>query len=161
MLCYIDPSYGGLLASIAVFGILLCIIGVLLVVACYIVCALGFMKALKRVGYPNAWLAWIPLAQYYALADVAAQGQENITIIGTLSIPAMLYKLWWVVAIVINIVPAIGSILALAITIICSGHVFTRLFAMIERTSEQSQQAIGYISGFIPLVGAIKFLVTK
>jgi hypothetical protein len=160
MLCYIDPSLVTYALQFTVAGFVV-IITLLLALACYIVTSLGYMKALKRLGYPNAWLAWIPFGRCYALADVAAQGQENITIIGTLTIPAMLYKLWWVVAILLRFVPFIGGLLSLAVTIICFGHVFTRLFAMIERTSEQSQQAIGYISGFIPLVGAIKFLVTK
>jgi hypothetical protein len=123
--------------------------------------SLGIMKALKQLGYANAWMAWIPLANYYALADVAANKEENINLIGTLTIPVMLYKLWWLVMLVASFVPIIGSIVAIAIQVICLGHIFTRLFARIDHTQEQQQQTLAYISGLIPLVAAIKFLSIK
>ena len=49
-------TYGAILgASIGV--ILLCLV---VVVACYVLYAVSHMKALKALGYKNAWLAWIP-----------------------------------------------------------------------------------------------------
>ena len=50
-------TYGAILgASIGV--ILLCLV---VMVACYVLYAVSHMKALKALGYKNAWLAWIPV----------------------------------------------------------------------------------------------------
>jgi hypothetical protein len=134
---------------------------IIVILACYVVSALGFYKALKRLGYNNAWMAWIPFANYYALADAAANGQEEVNLIGTLTIPAILYKLWWLVMLVAAFIPVIGNILVLVIRVICLGSVFIKLLARLTYTSEQSQQAMGYVSGLIPIVAAIKFLTLK
>ena len=64
-------TYGAILgASIGV--ILLCLV---VVVACYVLYAVSHMKALKALGYKNAWLAWIPYGVFYACADAAAEGE--------------------------------------------------------------------------------------
>ena len=64
-------TYGAILgASIGV--ILLCLV---VMVACYVLYAVSHMKALKALGYKNAWLAWIPYGVFYACADAAAEGE--------------------------------------------------------------------------------------
>jgi hypothetical protein len=98
---------------------------------------------------------------YFAMADVAAGGQQQVNLIGTLTIPATLYKLWWLVMLVAGFIPAIGGILAIVIQVICLGSIYIKMFARLEGTTEQAQQVVGYISGLIPIVGAIKFLTIK
>jgi hypothetical protein len=137
------------------------LIAVIIVIAFYVVMSLGFYKILKKVGYPNAWMAWVPLVAYYAIADAAANGEQNVHLIGTISIPAMLYKLWWLVVIVVNFVPAIGSLAALVIQVICLGSIFIKLISRVTNTAETDNQVFGYISGLIPIVGAIRFLTLK
>jgi hypothetical protein len=97
----------------------------------------------------------------YALADAVAPGQENVNIIGTLSIPAMLFKLWWLVAFVLGCIPTVGTLLNIVVQVICLGYTFIKMFAIIDNTSEDQQKVLGYISGFFPIVAAIKFLATK
>jgi hypothetical protein len=160
---FIDSIFtqgGKLMVYLALLGAY-ALVTIIVVIAVYVVLSLGFYKALKRLGYANAWMGWVPVANLYALADVAADGQDNINVIGTVTIPAMLYKFWWAIVFVANFVPAIGSILAIAIQVICFGNIFIRLFARMSYTSQQEQQVIGYISGLLPIVGAIKFLATK
>jgi hypothetical protein len=106
-------------------------------------------------------MAWVPLVAYYAIADAAANGEQNVHLIGTISIPAMLYKLWWLVVIVVNFVPAIGSLAALVIQVICLGSIFIKLISRVTNTAETDNQVFGYISGLIPIVGAIRFLTLK
>ena len=86
-------TYGAILgASIGV--ILLCLV---VVVACYVLYAVSHMKALKALGYKNAWLAWIPYGVFYACADAAAEGEgEKVKLFGSLELPAMVFKLWWI-----------------------------------------------------------------
>lgn len=47
----------------------------------YVLTSIAHMKALKALGYDNAWMAWIPFAQQYALADVAAGNQETVMLL--------------------------------------------------------------------------------
>jgi hypothetical protein len=150
-----------IVAAIIALGAVFVILSIAIAIAVYVVCSLGYMKALKRLGYKNAWLAWIPLVCNYALADAVAPGQENVNIIGTLSIPAILFKLWWVVAFVLGYIPTVGTILNIIVQVICLGYTFIKMFAIIDNTSEDQQKVLGYISGFFPIVAAIKFLVTK
>ena len=86
-------TYGAILgASIGV--ILLCLV---VMVACYVLYAVSHMKALKALGYKNAWLAWIPYGVFYACADAAAEGEgEKVKLFGSLELPAMVFKLWWI-----------------------------------------------------------------
>ena len=94
------------------FGVVIAILGTYVLVALailvggYVLTSIAHMKALKALGYDNAWMAWIPFAQQYALADVAAGNQETVMLFGSLSVPAMLYKFWWVLWIVLMFIPS-------------------------------------------------------
>jgi hypothetical protein len=133
----------------------------IILLAVYVVTALGYYTALKKLGYQNAWLGWIPIANLYALADAAANGEQEINIIGTIKIPAILYKFWWAVMWVCAFIPMIGTIASIAVKVIVFGHIFIRLFARLTYTSEKDQQVMGYVSAFFPIVGAIRFLTLK
>jgi hypothetical protein len=133
----------------------------IVMLAFYVVTSLGYMKALKQFGYPRAWFAWIPFARYYALADVAVSGLDNVLLFNQLSIPAMLYKFWWAVSLVAYFIPTIGRLIAMVIQVVFLGNTFVKLFARLDRTDEKSQQVLGYISGLIPFVAAIKFLISS
>jgi hypothetical protein len=137
------------------------IVVLVIMLAYYVIASLAYMKALKAVGYKRPWMAWIPCADYYALADAAANGQENVTLFSTLSVPAVLYKFWWAVMIVANFIPVVGTVLAWVIRVVFFGNCFVRLYAMTEHTSEQQQLVIGYVSGLLPIIAVIKFLVLK
>ena len=63
-------TYGAILgASIGV--ILLCLV---VVVACYVLYAVSHMKALKALGYKNAWLAWIPYGVFLCMCGCSSRG---------------------------------------------------------------------------------------
>ena len=144
----------------AVLGAYLVVI-VVIVLAVYVLSSLAHMKALKALGYDKAWMAWIPLAQYYALADVAAGNQESVTLFGSVSVPAILYKFWWIVWIVVSFVPVIGSIAAFAVIVVFLGNSYVKIYARLDGTSEQEQQVIGYLSGFLQIIAIVKFLAGK
>lgn len=138
---------GGLLISFLVF---------LVAVAWYVVKALAIYKLLNLYGYDKAWLAWIPYGQYYALGDVACGGAETLPLFGK-ELPELLYKLWWIAAIVLFYIPTIGVWVYWAIQILFLGTVFTKIFMDTENKTQEEARVIGYISGAVPIVAAIKF----
>lgn len=145
---------------LAVVGAYLMVIIVIALVV-YVLSSLAHMKALKALGYDKAWMAWIPFAQQYALADVAAGNQDSVTLFGSVSVPAILYKFWWILWIVLPFVPVIGSLASTVVCIIFLGNCYVKIYARLEGTSEQEQQVIGYLSGFLVIIAIVKFLIGK
>lgn len=145
---------------IAVLGAYLMVIVVIALVF-YVLSSLAHMKALKALGYDKAWMAWIPFAQQYALADVAAANQASVTLFGSLSVPAVLYKFWWVVWIILPFIPIVGSFVSTVWLIVFLGNCYVKIYARLEGTSEQEQQVIGYLSGFLSIIAVVKFLAGK
>lgn len=148
--------FGAGLAAIAIAS--------LVGIACYVLFSLSHYKALKRLNYANAWLAWIPYVVNYAMADaVTVNDGEQIRLIGSVEIPKQLYKFWWLIAILLPFIPLgfVGTILNLALGIICGGFSYIRMYAMLDAKSESEEQVIGYISGAFPIVAVVKFLIMK
>ncbi|MCI8899930.1 MAG: hypothetical protein HFH76_04750 [Lachnospiraceae bacterium] len=127
----------------------------------YVLSSLAHMKALKALGYSKAWMAWIPFVRLYAFADVAADNQESVHMFGSISVPAVLYKFWWVVWIVLPFVPFIGSLASTVVLVVFLGNCYVKMYARLEGTTEQEQQVIGYLSGFLPIIAIVKFLAGK
>ncbi len=127
----------------------------------YVLSSLAHMKALKALGYSKAWMAWIPFVRLYAFADVAADNQESVHMFGSISVPAVLYKFWWVVWIVLPFVPVIGSLASTVVLVVFLGNCYVKMYARLEGTTEQEQQVIGYLSGFLPIIAIVKFLAGK
>jgi len=118
----------------------------------YVLSSLAHMKALKALGYSKAWMAWIPFVRLYAFADVAADNQESVHMFGSISVPAVLYKFWWVVWIVLPFVPFIGSLASTVVLVVFLGNCYVKMYARLEGTTEQEQQVIGYLSCFLPMI---------
>ena len=148
------------LAALAFLGAYMVVV-VVIALAYYVVASLAHMKALKALGYDKPWMAWIPFANYYAYAEVAAGGQENVNLFSNLSVPAMVYKLWWIAMIVASFIPVIGNILTIVLRVLFLGNSYVKMYARLENTPEQDQQVIGYLSGFITLIAIVKFLAGK
>lgn len=127
----------------------------------YVLSSLAHMKALKALGYSKAWMAWIPFVRLYAFADVAADNQESVHMFGSISVPAVLYKFWWVVWIVLPFVPIIGSLASTVVLVVFLGNCYVKMYARLEGTTEQDQQVIGYLSGLLPIIAIVKFLAGK
>ncbi len=149
--------YSTFLAIIGVY--LIAVLAVVIVI--YVLYGISHMKALKALGYDKPWMAWIPFANYWALAEVVLNGQESITLFDSLNIPAMLFKLWWVIAFCVSYIPGLGAILNVALRVICLGTCYTKIYARLDRTDEKDTQVLGYVSGFISIVASCKFLAGK
>ena len=144
-------TYGAILgASIGV--ILLCLV---VMVACYVLYAVSHMKALKALGYKNAWLAWIPYGVFYACADAAAEGEgEKVKLFGSLELPAMVFKF-------IPVNGTVENVITIVLNVVFLGCSYAKMYAKLEGKQESETQAIGCVSGLIPIIAVVKFLSYK
>ena len=128
-------TYGAILgASIGV--ILLCLV---VMVACYVLYAVSHMKALKALGYKNAWLACLEL-------------------------PAMVFKLWWILPLALLFIPVNGTVenvITIVLNVVFLGCSYAKMYAKLEGKQESETQAIGCVSGLIPIIAVVKFLSYK
>ena len=154
-------AYYGLLMG-AGFGLM--IVVVLIVIAWYVVSSIAHMKALKALGYDKAWLAWIPYGVFYACADAVTGQDEKVKLFGSLEIPAMVFKLWWIVPVAFLLLPLNGtieSLINLVLNVVFLGCTYAKMYARLENKQENETQAIGCVSGFIQIVAVVKFLMYK
>ncbi len=115
------------------------------------------MKAFKMMGYQNAWGAWIPFYSSYILADCIPETKGDVDLWG-FKVPGNVFKFWWLIVYAVAFIPLIGTILSMAGSIICAGYCYTSIFSILENKSKEDVQAFGYLSGWINLIAAFKFL---
>lgn len=145
------------MAIIAIVGIV--------VIACYVIFSVSHMKALKAMGYDKAWLAWIPYGVFYACADAAAEGEgEKVKLFGSLELPAMVFKLWWILPLALLFIPVNGTVenvITIVLNVVFLGCSYAKMYAKLEGKQESETQAIGCVSGLIPIIAVVKFLSYK
>ena len=119
------------------------------------------MKALANIGYDKPWMAWIPFANVYACMEAVSGGQDNVRILNSFDIPVMLYKLWWIVMLVVSFIPVIGGFLTVVLRVVFMGDAYAKMYSALERKPIEDCRVIGYVSGFINIIASIKFLTNK
>lgn len=87
-------NYGHPLAALMGSGVSL-VVGL----AAYLYAAFALMAIAKRTSTPNGWLAFIPIANVYLMIQIAR------------------LPWWWILSILLAIIPVLGAFLALAATI--------------------------------------------
>ena len=135
----------------AIIGLGVGIAAVILIIAiaCYVIFSYAHMKALKALGYDKAWLAWIPYGCTFACADAAAKDEDPVELFGSFTVPALLFKLWWILLLVLGFLPFPGWL----------SNVL--MFAELDGKTESEEQVLGCVSGFLPIVAVFKFLCMK
>ena len=111
----------------AIIGLGVGIAAVILIIAiaCYVIFSYAHMKALKALGYDKAWLAWIPYGCTFACADAAAKDEDPVELFGSFTVPALLFKLWWILLLVLGFLPFPGwlsNVLNIALNIVLDNH---------------------------------------
>lgn len=147
--------------SMIVFGIFwgtILFVLVLMGILC-VLYGISHSKALKALGYARPWMVWIPFANYWAFAEVALDGEENINLFDSFSVPATLFKLWWLIMYGVSVVPGVGAILSTVMRVICLGTCYTKVYARLDGKTEEETQGLGYVSGFFPIIAIFKFLM--
>ncbi|MBQ7944348.1 MAG: hypothetical protein IJ326_09840 [Lachnospiraceae bacterium] len=150
------------LFAVAVTGIV-AVITIIFGIIMYILTALSHMKALKMMGYHTPWHAWIPILRYMAYADSVCR-ENGVTILGQ-QIPTNVFKFWWVLIVIADVVAlkfsTLGSILNLVVMVICLGTIYIKMYARLEGKEESEVQVIGYLSGWLPIIAVVKFFLYK
>ena len=150
----------------AIIGLGVGIAAVILIIAiaCYVIFSYAHMKALKALGYDKAWLAWIPYGCTFACADAAAKEEDPVELFGSFTVPALLFRLWWILLLVLGFLPFPGwlsNVLNIALNIVFMGSIYAKMFAELDGKTESEEQVIGCVSGFLPIVAVFKFLCMK
>ena len=149
-----DNALGALLAgSLAILAI-----AVVLSIVFYVLWSIGCYRVLKKLGFQNAWMAWIPVVSYIALG--LAEDNKTMNLFG-LDIPTVVYALWIVIWFVAGKIPSAGGILSLAVQILLSGRIYQHVYAKIEGRDESETAVIGFLSGWLGIIPMIKFLGYK
>ena len=143
-------SYLGLFMG-AGMGIV--IFGLLIVIAWYVLCSYSHMKALNALGYDKSWLAWIPFGVYYACAEAVAGQDEKVKMFDSWEVP--------VAFLLLPFSAALESIINLALNIIFLGSTYAKMYARFEGKTEKDTQALGCVSGFLPIIAVVKFFMYK
>lgn len=130
--------------------------------AYYIWQSLEFYWLFKMCSYGNAWMAWIPILRYYALAEVTGDGmgQTRLYLIGQ-DISTDLFRFWPILTMVVSRISGVGGILELLLTILCLGSSFTTVYSKFENRSPDEVKVLGYLSGWLPFIGIIKLTQYK
>lgn len=118
-------------------------------------------KILDHFKFENKVLgAIIPIYQQYALASVAAGKSETIRLsLVNKDIESKYFKLGFLVSIVCPMIPVIGALLGLAVTIIWWATLFTYLEARIKKISiDEVDVAKQVLFGFLSFIGLIACL---
>ena len=107
-------------------GFLMAVSGVfamasVIALALYLVASFARYRYLKIRSYEMAWMAFIPIANIWALVEATYGRRERINLYGW-DAPSTVLKLWpivtYVLAIVINVIPLIGNILSILLSVL-------------------------------------------
>ena len=148
-----------ILAAMGGFIVVLLLISL----ALYLVDAFARYKYLKVRNYQNAWMGFIPFANFYACVEATYGPCNYINLFGWRA-PAALIKLWEVAVIVLSYVvsyiPYVGGILSLVLTVL-NVAVCVQIFRdMLERLDDPQTLGFGILATIISIVGSIKLLAT-
>ena len=136
------------LAALGIFGgILIFAIGVV----AYILAAIGLSKLGEKQNVPNAWLAWIPIAQLYVIGALIKEVK-----LGTLTIPRMeiVLPLGAVAIGILTFIPVLGQLIALCYYALCiySLYMLYKLYVPNEAVLYTILSALGLFSIFIFII---------
>ena len=106
-----DNAYYGLLALGGVFAFF----SFAIAVVAYVLTAIGLSKLAQKQNIPNAWLAWVPIAQLYIIGILVKEVK-----LGTFTIPRMdlVLPLGAVAVGILAAIPFLGGLVALAFAVL-------------------------------------------
>ncbi len=136
----------------AVMGIAFVVMGIIMLIL-YLVGAISSFKYLQVRRYENSWMAFIPIVNIWALVEATYGKDEKIVIYGWQA-PALVLKLWpivtYILAMVINVVPVVGSGLSILLTILDVAILLMIYKDMMERL-ENPQDGFGAVIAVVIL----------
>jgi nitrate reductase gamma subunit len=155
---YSDISdLGVVLAAMAGVFVVLSVIAL----ALFLIGCIARYKYLKIRSYENAWLAFIPIANIWAIVEATYGSREKINIYGW-DAPAIVLKLWPIVsyalALVINIIPMIGSILSMLLYVLNIAVMVMIFRDVMEQMDKPQEMVTGVIAVIFRIVAHIMMI---
>ncbi len=129
-------------------------LAVILALVYLLLTALAMVKILRILHYWLPILGVIPLLSGIVLTSAAPADYYR------LPIPKRLFRLWPIVTFAMIFVPGLG-LLSRVINGLCLGYVYTLIYLKVFGTNIQTERVLGFVSGFIPFVAAIRFFSIK
>ena len=155
----------GISALIAIMSITASVFGLLFTILEYLLPAFALFKMARKAGYKYPWLAFIPIAQTY-LEFVLPRREFNLffktrkrNYMGILFL--LMTYLGSTIIVMLNVVPAIGQLLDLALPIVLMAFAWRKKYDMI-RTFRDKELAlpISIVSIFIPAVYSVMLVLS-
>ncbi|MCR5235829.1 MAG: hypothetical protein K6E34_01335 [Lachnospiraceae bacterium] len=153
-----DWDIDGFIAAIAGVFAVAAVIGIIL----YLIASIARYRYLRIRSYENAWMAFIPIVNIWAVVEATYGRRERINIYGW-DAPATVLKLWPIVtyalALVINVIPMIGSVLSLILTVL-NIAVLAMIFKDIMEQLDKPQETVtAVIVVIVHIVADIMILI--
>ena len=98
------------------------------------------------------------------MSTVVTGQDEKVKLFGSLEIPAIVFKLWWIIPVAFLLLPlnaTIENLITLVLDVVFLGCTYAKMYARLENKQENETQAIGCVSGFIQIIAVVKFLMYK
>ena len=155
----------GISALIAIMSITALVFGLLFTILEYLLPAIALFKMARKAGYKYPWLAFIPIAQTY-LEFVLPRREFNLffktrkrNYMGILFL--LMTYLGSTIIVMLNVVPAIGQLLDLALPIVLMAFAWRKKYDII-RTFRDKELAlpISIVSIFIPAVYSVMLVLS-
>lgn len=153
-LFFVNYENARVLLDLVSLGIGFLLVPVFIAIAWYVLSSIAHLKALKRLNYANAWLAWIPFGRWFALADCLDTDTAKPC---GVAMAMRYFRFWWLVQFFIGFVPTIGPIASFVLVLLCLGWTYTAVYAALDGRSESDMAPLGYLSAIFGIIPVVKF----
>lgn len=124
-------SLGYFIAGLGAFAFVM----VLVLIAVYIVAAIGIKKVLNYYGHRNPWMAFIPIVSTIALVQcMEADHEGNVFIFGK-PIEKKWFQWFPVLQFLVGYVPMVGGIASTVLGVVCLFHLYKDLLTRADNRS--------------------------
>ena len=86
----------------------------------------------------------------------------NELLFDSFEVPATVFKLWWIVPLVLNFISfnsGLETMINFALNLVFLGSTYAKMYAILDHKTEKETQTIGAVSGIVPIVAVVKFLM--
>lgn len=143
--------FAAIIYAVIVVWAICVVIGIVL----YILFSIALSRGLAACGYGEPWMAWIPVARKYALADCAVHGMDRVYL-WDVPFPGWLFRFHWAICGILMFIPYGGWVLAVGLRIFAEGPCYAAMYAAVEGTAPGEKLLVGYLSAVIPVIPIVK-----
>ena len=143
----------GVLAIVAGWAFIL----IIMLVVSYLLQAFSIYYVLKNLSYPEPLLAFIPFANMYALSSIVPSYKVYVT--ATIGIKREVFNIWWLIAILVTMIPAVGWLLSLIIRIPCYTRIIQYVYSVFDKRREEEETILAIVSAIFPIIFFIRCLI--